>query len=981
MELGVSVSDLSFLDHVGNLPAAADPARGQDFKADLERALQGTEWEALVARPAFLRVADAVGGNSGFLARTCLRDPKLLPRIVSGPLDAGFAETLSTFRQRAQQADKLEELMSAARQAKAEAAVRVALADMAGLWPLETVTGNLTTFADTVLQEGLHWLLTKAHAKGDLLEESCATEKSGIVILAMGKYGSGELNYSSDIDFVFFYEPGELRIRENLDEATFMVRLTKDLVKLMQDRTADGYVFRTDLRLRPDPGATPIAVSLPAAEQYYESRGQNWERAAFIKARLAAGDMEAGARFLKTLAPFIWRKYLDYAAIEDIHSMKRQIHAVGGHGRIAVAGHNIKLGRGGIREIEFFVQTQQLIAGGRDPELRGMQTCTMLDRLTEKEWIEADVARDLKSAYRFLRTLEHRIQMIDDEQTHSLPGTDEGLEHVAIFMGYDGRASFETDLLKHLTRVQTHYAALFESAPPLGEEGGSLVFTGTEDDPETTATLRSLGFQNTSEVAGTIRGWHSGRMAATRSPRSRERLTALMPALLRALSRTADPDIAFLRFDQFMNGLPAGVQLFSLLYANPSLLDLIAGICGTAPRLASYLSQNAAVLDAVLAPDFFQRLPDAAEMEEGLAHMLSGARDYQDVLDFVRIWAREQRFRLGVRVLTASANAREAGPAYSDVASVLVRDLLPHVEKEIVSRHGRIESGEMVVVAMGKLGSREMSAASDLDIISIYEVDGDDAESDGKKSLTASQYYARLTQQLVNALTAPTAEGKLYEVDLRLRPSGNAGPVATQLSSFISYQTEAAWTWEHMALTRARVIAGPEELRKKVELAIRKTLLRPRDKDKTRADVVEMRDRIAKEFRSSDPWELKHVRGGLVDLEFIAQYLQLTHGHEHEDLLSPETRAVLEKAISLQLIDENTGETLLQAFDLQHDLTQVIRICVTGVLKPETATEGLKRRLAESGQAPNMDVLEAGLRESQAAVLKAFKELLGHTDA
>ncbi|MEQ9518997.1 MAG: bifunctional [glutamine synthetase] adenylyltransferase/[glutamine synthetase]-adenylyl-L-tyrosine phosphorylase [Parvibaculum sp.] len=975
------MSDQSILNHVERLPAAADARRGEDLLADLRRDLQETEWAELSGKSAFARVADAIGGNSAFLARTCLRYPDLLPRLLVERADAGFAAMLSGLEAELRQAEKLEEAMASARRAKAEVALRIALADMAGIWPLETVTGNLTAFADTVLREGLHWLLAKAATKGDLLSECSSGEDTGIVILAMGKYGSGELNYSSDIDFVFFYEPGQLKIRESLDEATFMVRLTKDLVKLMQDRTADGYVFRTDLRLRPDPGATPTAVSLPAAEQYYESRGQNWERAAFIKARLAAGDTKAGARFLKTLSPFIWRKYLDYASIEDIHSMKRQIHAVGGHARIAIAGHNIKLGRGGIREIEFFVQTQQLIAGGRDPELRGMQTCAMLDTLTAKGWIEPNVAADLKEAYRFLRTLEHRLQMIDDEQTHSLPGTDEGLHHVAIFMGYDTRAAFDADLLKHLTTVQTHYAALFESAPPLGEEGGSLVFTGTEDDPETTATLVSLGFRNTSEIASTIRGWHTGRISATRSPRSRERLTALMPALLRALSRTADPDIAFLRFDQFMTGLPAGVQLFSLLYANPSLLDLIAGICGTAPRLASYLSQNASVLDAVLAPDFFKRLPDAVELEEGLAAMLARARDYQDVLDLVRIWAREQRFRLGVRVLTASANAREAGPAYSDVASVLVREILPHAEGEIVARHGVIDGGEMVVIAMGKLGSREMSAASDLDIISIYDVPTENAESNGKKPLMASQYYARLTQQLVNALTAPTAEGKLYEVDLRLRPSGNAGPVATQLSSFMSYQSEAAWTWEHMALTRARVIAGPEDLRRKVDEAIRVTLTRPRDAEKVRADVLEMRGKIAAEFGSTDPWELKHVRGGLIDLEFIAQYLQLIHGHAHESLLAPETRTVLERAAALQLVDANTGEILLQAFDLQHDLIQVIRICVTGTLKPETATEGLKRRLAESGQAPNLDVLEAGLRESQAFVLAAFHKLLGHIDA
>lgn len=971
------MSDATLLDCVDALPSPADPRRGAEVLADLRRALEGPDEAALAGSSGFAALAMSLAGNSGFLARTCLRRPSLLAELAVEQPDAAFDRAMKELEQAAAVAERFEDLMKCVREAKSVMAVRTAAADLTGLWPLETVTGNLTRFADTVLTAGLDWLLKRAVAKGDITDPDMTAAKSGLVILAMGKYGSGELNYSSDIDLVVFYEPGIVPLRANLEEASFFVRLTKDIVKLMQERTEDGYVFRTDLRLRPDPGGTQVAVSLPAAEHYYEARGQNWERAAFIKARPAAGDLEAGKRFIAMLAPFIWRKYLDYAAIEDIHSMKRQIHAVGGHGKIAVAGHNIKLGRGGIREIEFFVQTQQLIAGGREPELRGMQTCPMLDMLAEQEWIEPQVAEDLKAAYRFLRTLEHRLQMIDDEQTHALPATDEGLTHVAIFMGYDDRSAFEEDLVAHLTRVQTHYMALFESAPPLGEEGGSLVFTGTDDDPETIETLAQLGFEKPAEVARTIREWHTGRFAATRSPRSRERLTALMPELLRALSRTADPDIAFVRFDQFLSGLPAGVQLFSLLYANPGLLNLIAGICGTAPRLATYLSQNAGVLDAVLSSDFFTRLPGGEELEEDLAAALEPARDYQDVLDFARIWAREQRFRLGVRVLSASANAREAGPAYSAVASVLIRQLYPHVVDEVAIRHGIVPDGEMAVVAMGKLGSGEMSAASDLDIIVIYETEDPDAASNGKKPLSASQYYARVTQQLVSALTVPTAEGKLYEVDLRLRPSGNAGPVATKLSSFQAYQMGEAWTWEHMTLTRARVISGPSVIAHKVEAAIREALTCARDPAKVAADVVDMRGRIEKEFPSSDPWEMKHVRGGLIDLEFIAQYLQLAHAHAHPDILTPDTRAVFERAAALGLLAPETAATLVSAFDLQHDLTQVVRICVTGVLKPETATEGLKRRLAEGGQAPDFAVLEASLRDAQQQVLAHFRDLVG----
>lgn len=970
-------TDRSLLEVPDAFPKGADDERGQEVLADLRGALAGSEWQDVAATEAFGSLATSLAGNSPFIARTCLRYPELLPFIASRPPSGAFEASLEEVTAAAAEAANFNDLMSIVRRAKSEIAVRTAAADVAGLWSLEEVTGNLTRFADVILEAGFRWLLQRARAKGDIVGETVSTATSGLVVLAMGKYGSGELNYSSDIDIVVFYEPGTLALKEGLDESTFFVRLTKDIVKLMQERTEDGYVFRTDLRLRPDPGGTRVAVSLPAAEQYYESRGQNWERAAYIKARPAACDLEAGKRFLSMLSPFIWRKYLDYAAIEDVHSMKRQIHAVGGHSTIAVEGHNIKLGRGGIREIEFFVQTQQLIAGGRDEDLRGMQTVPMLGRLVEKKWIEPLVADEMKAAYRFLRTLEHRLQMIDDEQTHSLPSTAEGIEHVACFMGYADRDAFQHDLLHHLTRVQTHYMALFETAPPLGEEGGSLVFTGTDDDPETLITLSELGFENVTDMSATIRGWHTGRFAATRSPRSRERLTALMPELLRALSRTAEPDIAFLRFDQFLSGLPAGVQLFSLLYANPSLLSLIAEICGTAPRLATYLSQNSGVLDAVLSPSFFSALPDDTVLEAELEEALSSAEHFEDVLDFARVWAREQRFRLGVRVLSASANAREAGPAYSAVAAALIRQMQTHVSRQIENKHGRMPGGEMAVIAMGKLGSREMSAASDLDIITIYDLaEGTDA-SDGKKPLVPSQYYARLTQQLVSALTAPTAEGKLYEVDLRLRPSGNAGPVASQLASFEAYQAESAWTWEHMALTRARVVSGPPDIVAKVEAIIRETLTQERDAGKTATDVRDMRERIDKEFGTKDPWSFKYVRGGLIDLEFIAQYLQLVHAQAHPDILTPDTRSVFTNAARLGVVNQSLSERLQDAFDLQHDLTHILRICVTGNLVPDTATESLKMRLAQAGNAPDFAVLEASLVDAQTDVLGAYAEIVG----
>jgi glutamate-ammonia-ligase adenylyltransferase len=961
-------------------PQPYDEARVAREMEDLKAAASAKDdpaLSALIGDAGALHLIRSIFGNSPFLGRIIRLHPDWLPRLLNRTPEEAMDDLIAR-AVAARDLEKQADVMAALRLAKAEAALLIAMADITGIWPLEKVTGALTDFADTAVDSSIVWLLRNAAARGQILRapEDVSPAGSGLVLLGMGKYGSRELNYSSDIDMVVFYEPGQLPLKEGLDDGELFVRMTKDLVKMLQERTAEGYVFRTDLRLRPDPGGTPVAVSLPAAESYYESRGQNWERAAFIKARPVAGDMAAGERLLKTLTPYVWRKNLDFAAIDDIHSMKRQIHAAGGHGVVAVAGHNIKLGRGGIREIEFFVQTQQLIAGGRDHDLRGKQTCPMLDELAAKKWIAPETAEEMKEAYRFLRTLEHRLQMIDDEQTHSLPVSDADLDHVACFMGFANRAEFAEALTRRLECVRDHYAKLFETAPPLGEEGGSLVFTGTEDDPETLETLRGLGFTRPSEMSEAIRGWHTGRFPATRATRSRELLTSLMPALLRALSRTANPDTAFDRFDKFLTGLPAGVQLFSMFYSNPHLLDLLAGICGTAPRLAAYLSQNPRVLEAVVDPDFFKVLPGREELNRSLKDALVHAEDYQDMLDFARVWAREYRFRLGVRVLSGSADAEEAGPAYAALASELVAALAPAAEDKVAERHGRIEGGRFCVVAMGKLGSEEMSASSDLDLIVIYDVPDADAQSNGERPLYASQYYARVCQQLINALTAPTAEGKLYEVDMRLRPSGNAGPIATAFDSFVTYQEAEAWTWEHMALTRARVISGPQDLRMRIEDAIARTILKERNAALIAKDVADMRDRLAKERHSQNPWELKHVRGGLVDIEFICQYLQLVHANRHPAIRHTHTRTSLVRIAEERLLPAETADMLVRAISLNHNLTQVIRVCVEGVFDPVEAPTGLKFRLARAGDVPDFATLEAELLDSQRRVFEAFETIV-----
>jgi glutamate-ammonia-ligase adenylyltransferase len=747
-------------------------------------------------------------------------------------------------------------------------------------------------------------------------------------------------------------------------------------VRYLQEATRDGYVLRTDLRLRPDPAATPAAISMLAAEQYYESLGQNWERAAMIKARAAAGDIAAGEGFLARLEPFIWRRNLDFAAIQDVHSIKRQIHGHRGHGRIAVEGHNVKLGRGGIRDIEFFVQTQQLIAGGRDVSLRDRTTAGAMTALEAVGWITPEAAAEMMTAYRFHRGLEHRLQMIADEQTQTLPKMAEGIDHVARFLGYGETAGFRETLLGHLAAVERHYAVLFEAAPALSE-GGNLVFTGTEDDPDTLATLAGLGYQQAAGVSSTIRGWHHGRYRAMRSARARELLTDLMPALLKALAETASPDATLGRFDRFLAGLPAGVQLFSMLTAQPALLDLLAGIMGSAPRLANYLSQNASVLDAVLEADFYLPLPPRAELVRNLRGGFVVARGMEDVLDATRRFVKERKFQIGVQILSDAADGVSAGPAYADLADTTIEALQPVTEAAFAERHGWVAGAEMVVVGMGKLGSREMSAESDLDLLFIYDHGASVEASDGERPLAPAHYFGRLSQRFLNALTVQTSEGKLYEVDMRLRPSGNAGPVATRFEGFLAYQQQDAWTWEHMALTRARVVAGPDALASRVAGAIDAILRQPRDARVVARAVVEMRERLGREKGTEDPWQLKQVRGGLVDIEFICQFLQLVHAAEHPAVLRRNTGEAYQAMAEAGVLEPEVAGRLRRAWSLVHRLTGLLRLAVTGdSFDPEAAPEGLRRALARAGEVASYGMLEALLIETEAEVLADFQAIV-----
>lgn len=862
-------------------------------------------------------------------------------------------------------------LMAALRCAKQEAHGLIALGDLGGLFTAAETSQWLTKLAEATLGAALRFLLRDADQRGkiSLKDRDNPELDCGLIMLGMGKLGACELNYSSDVDLIIFIDETSPHIGDPFESVDVFSKMMRRLVRIMQERTANGYVFRIDLRLRPDPGATPLALPVSSAIRYYEGRGQNWERAAMIKARPVAGDINAGEKVLKELSPYIWRKYLDYAAIADVHSIKRQIHAHKGHGAIAVQGHNVKLGRGGIREIEFFVQTQQLIAGGRFPELRGRRTVEMLASLCEFGWITAATRDALSEKYVFLRNVEHRIQMIADEQTHILPEDDEGFLSVALMMGYPDSQSFSQDFLAALQTVESHYAALFEQEKELGADTGNLVFTGEDDDPETLATLSLLGFTRPSDICRVIRIWHFGRYRATQSAEARERLTELIPALLKAFGATKRADEALLRFDGFLQGLPSGIQLFSLLQSNPALLDMLVLIMSAAPRLADIITRKPHVFDGMLDPATFAELPTQHYLEARLDDFLEGAIIFEDILDRLRIFADEQRFLIGIRLLTGAIDGVRAARAFSDLADLMISKALAVVEEEFSLRHGHVPGGRVGILGMGKLGSRELTAGSDVDIILLYDHPADIEMSDGEKPLYVSQYYMRLTQRLVSALSVPTGEGVLYEVDLRLRPSGHKGPVAVQFDAFGKYQRNEAWVWEHMALTRARAVAGEALFLEKLEDEVRSIIAMKRDRKKTAAEVRDMRKMIEEEKQPKNQWDFKVIPGGIIDLEFLAQFALLIHAVKFE--IGATTGEVLSRLQSdFSGISDVGGGS--EAYRLYTNLSQIMRLCLNDDLDLDNMPPSLADLLQRAAGEPDMIRIEMLIKETAVNVRDIF---------
>jgi len=825
-------------------------------------------------------------------------------------------------------------------------ALAVALGDLAGLLPFEEIVRALSDFADRALDNAI---------RAAIIERTPDVPPRGFAALALGKHGSRELNYSSDIDPIFLFDPATLPHRSREEPAEAAVRIARRIVELLQNRDAGGYVLRVDLRLRPSPEATPLALPVEAAISYYESSALPWERAAFIRARAAAGDIALGESFLSALRPFVWRRGLDYGAIREIRGISRRIRDHHAQGQRLGPGYDIKRGRGGIREVEFFAQIHQLIHGGREAALRVPATLDALAALADAGRIAPGEARQLAAAYRLHRTVEHRLQMVEDEQTHRLPRSDAALDNVARLHGLADGPALVALLAPHVETVGRIYDSLDSDQP-----------AGLSRDPALLEeALARAGFPDTASARTRIEAWRSGGMRSLRTPAAQDALEAVLPRLIAGIGEAQDPNTALNRFDGIVAQLPSAINLFRLLEAQPLLGRIIADVLVQAPTLAEALARRAELIDGLIDATAFDPPPDVPTLAAEFARGEAGD-DYQMLLDRVRARVGERRFALGVQLIEAASDPIDVAAGYARVAEAALATLARATVAEFEEAHGRIPGGELVILALGRLGGAALTHASDLDLVYLF-TGHFMAESDGRRPLGATHYFNRLAARVSAALSVPTASGPLYEVDTRLRPSGAQGLLAVSVDSFAEYQRSGAWTWEHMALARARPVFGSVSARDAVADVIAETLRRPRDAATLIADAVKMRGDIARHKPPAGPYDVKLIEGGLVDAEFCVHVLQLLYGIG----LDPR----LDVAIAALIDAGKLSPEMADAVRLLTRMLVTLRLVAPGGGEPAPVSQPLVARVAAVGDWAALDRSYAQARDTVAAEWRRIAEL------
>jgi glutamate-ammonia-ligase adenylyltransferase len=805
--------------------------------------------------------ADRAEAHAPFLARLIADWPDDVGRFLEAGADAALAALDPV-------GGDDPDILRTLRQLRSRHALLTALGDLSGEHDVAATCRHLTALADQMCDRAL---------AAAIAERTPDAEPRGLAIIALGKQGSGELNYSSDIDPILIFDPGTFPHRPRDDPAEAAVRVARRMVEILSARTADGHVLRVDLRLRPHPEVTPIVLPVEAAISYYESQALPWEQAAFIRSRVAAGDQRLGAEFLRAIQPFIWRKSLDYRQLGEIGSMTDRIRGHYAGGQAFGPGYDLKRGRGGIREIEFFAQGHQLIYGGREPGLRVAATCEALAALAAAGRVDADIAARLARHYTLLRRIEHRLQMIEDQQTHSLPLAPAALDAVAQLDGLaDGAA-----LLALLEPATDEVARIYDRL--VAQRGAASGWP--RDGADLAAAIAATGFAPVEAAAARIAEWRSGGLRVLRSAAALAALEKVLPQLITAFAAAPDPEVALIRFDRMIAGLPSAINFFHLLAAEPQLARVLTRVLMLAPTLADALGTRASLIEGLIDARAFDAPQAAPALVAEWRPQLAG-RDYEALLDAVRDRVGELRFAYGVQLVEGTADPLTIGAGYAALAEAALTVLADATIAEFERAHGRVADSELVILALGRFGGAMLTHASDLDLIYLFT--GDHlAESDGPRPLGATQYYNRLAQRLTAALSVPTAAGKLYEVDTRLRPSGEQGPLVVAVDSFARYQREEAWTWEHMAMLRARPVHGSASARAALTELLTALHSAPRNLTALPVDAAAMRAKIAAHKLPSGPLDVKAGEGGLIDLEFALQVTQLTHGTGLHPAIAP----------------------------------------------------------------------------------------------
>ena len=855
--------------------------------------------------------------NAPFLAMALDRRPELAELLAAGEAEQALALAKAS-------GQSIEDVGVALRRERLGVALVLAISDLAGAFPLARVTAELSALADRALDAAI----------GDAIGRRTGEEPRGFIALALGKHGARELNYSSDIDPILLFDPEALPRRERDEPGEAAQRYAREIVRTLAENTAEGYVFRVDLRLRPASEVSPLAISCNAALTHYESSALAWERAAFIRARACAGDLPAGEAFLAAIRPFVWRRSLDFGAIEEIGRLTARIRETYSGPLQPQPGYNLKQGRGGIREVEFFAQTHQLIHGGRVPSLRLRGVRATLNALAEAGLIASEDARVLGESYDRLRTVEHRLQMVEDHQTHTLPSGD-ALDRVARLDGLADGAALLANLAGVTAQVAQRFDRLIaaETRTVSGAETGALP-----------ARLAELGFADPDALAQRIDGWQDGHIRALRSSSAQAAFAGLLPRLLEALAAAPEPDRALLRWEHVLERASSAINLFRLLEARPGLLDQLVNILTLAPPLADELARRPDLLDTLIDQSAFDLPGSIAELRTKMARV---ERDdgYEQVLDRIRLVTGEARFALGVQLIEAVHDPLDIARALSRCAEAALQVASDAAADEFARDHGRIAGSALLVLGFGRFGGGLLTHASDLDIVYLFS-GSHDSESDGRRPLGATLYYNRLAQRVSAALSVPTAQGALYEVDTRLRPQGTQGPLAASVESFARYQREDAWTWEHMALTRARVLVGSDAARAEVDAAIAAVLNHQRDPARLREDVLKMRGDMAASKPPRGPLDAKLMRGALVDLEFLVHYLQL----RDRVAFSPDLGQAVVGLVDAGLLDPD----LIAAHDLLTRMLVATRLLAPDLTVPPAAAGEV---LARACGHPDTDAL------------------------